>query len=720
MNESTARKLHPVDSSAETWLDYLQSRTKPEWRTNEWNPESLTFRGDPANSLTKTYVCPTVSCSTLAEVENGFCNPCRKAFPRSRRTFDQFVAEHRPHSSRHAEWGWFTLSNHSQTLQAEIVYALQRRDEETIVLGPDRMRGVLARIPTQTVSLLDLEPEFIESRSKADAGFIRSIQVELRRAHAAFAKVDLTESDVWDCALVGLRADPSRPYTAVTGVLDFTVIQQDWLRELIKQYGRDTRPSVAEMRRTLQGTEIASQTLARRPHGNTPTRLSMGDMTAIFEAIAAARGDSSELYSITHRRAVFGFWRRMLDYCRQAGLMEDVPGNFAINQQFHGFPGVETDDEEGGRAIPEHVIAQLDQHLHLLTSNYSRGSWTSEDFAEMYRTSYQVLRDTGRRPGEVAALKRTCLEFTDGKPVLIYDNRKRRRYGRRLPISESTARIIQSWLDRLDALPPVEGCEQWMFPQPGGRNRRRRTHMTSAHLGSKVFVAWLAAIPQLTDIGLSEDGAPRLFDKSEVTPYVFRHCYAQRHADAGTPVDVLRELMDHRSVETTMGYYQVSLERKREAISTISRLIFDRNGNAMGYDDPLTYERETVAVPFGGCTEKNNVKAGGGHCPIRFQCAGCSFYRPDPSYLPAIDQHVSELRGDREMAIASDVDDWVLDNIDSQITAFNGVGDTMRHTLAGLPEEQQRAVEDAARELRKARQAAAFFPIETLTRQPQS
>jgi integrase len=32
-----------------------------------------------------------------------------------------------------------------------------------------------------------------------------------------------------------------------------------------------------------------------------------------------------------------------------------------------------------------------------------------------------------------------------------------------------------------------------------------------------------------------------------------RHSYAQRHADAGTPVDVLRELMDHKSVQTTMG-----------------------------------------------------------------------------------------------------------------------------------------------------------------------
>jgi site-specific recombinase XerD len=34
---------------------------------------------------------------------------------------------------------------------------------------------------------------------------------------------------------------------------------------------------------------------------------------------------------------------------------------------------------------------------------------------------------------------------------------------------------------------------------------------------------------------------------------VLRHSYAQRHADAGVPVDVLKELLDHRSIQTTLG-----------------------------------------------------------------------------------------------------------------------------------------------------------------------
>jgi hypothetical protein len=50
-------------------------------------------------------------------------------------------------------------------------------------------------------------------------------------------------------------------------------------------------------------------------------------------------------------------------------------------------------------------------------------------------------------------------------------------------------------------------------------------------------------------------GGAVAFDRSRIHPYAFRHSYAQRHADNGTPVDVLRQLMDHKSIQTTGGYY---------------------------------------------------------------------------------------------------------------------------------------------------------------------
>ena len=45
------------------------------------------------------------------------------------------------------------------------------------------------------------------------------------------------------------------------------------------------------------------------------------------------------------------------------------------------------------------------------------------------------------------------------------------------------------------------------------------------------------------------------FDRSAVHPHAFRHTYAQTLADQGVPAPVLRDLMDHRSIDTTLGYY---------------------------------------------------------------------------------------------------------------------------------------------------------------------
>lgn len=117
-----------------------------------------------------------------------------------------------------------------------------------------------------------------------------------------------------------------------------------------------------------------------------------------------------------------------------------------------------------------------------------------------------------------------------------------------------------------------------------------------------------------------------------------------------------------------------------------------------------------MSVPFGNCTEPSNVKAGGGGCPIRFQCAGCGFYRPDPSYLPAIEEHIHSLKADRDTARAMEAADYVIANMSSEIDAFNRVVDTMRRRLAELDSEQRAEIDDAGRILRRAR-AARRIPI---------
>ncbi|MFE5947595.1 hypothetical protein [Streptomyces sp. NPDC056480] len=167
-----------------------------------------------------------------------------------------------------------------------------------------------------------------------------------------------------------------------------------------------------------------------------------------------------------------------------------------------------------------------------------------------------------------------------------------------------------------------------------------------------------------------------------------------------------------------MGYYRVTLERKRNAVKKLSALVTDRHGTRKPCS-PEAYEHRSVTVPFGGCTEPSNVKAGGHSCPLRFQCAGCGFYRPDPSYLPAIEDQINSLRADRETALAMGAADYVIANLTAEIASFRSVAANMRHELAALPEEERAEVEEAAAVLRQVRSGSTrpLLPLSVLRKQ---
>jgi hypothetical protein len=312
----------------------------------------------------------------------------------------------------------------------------------------------------------------------------------------------------------------------------------------------------------------------------------------------------------------------------------------------------------------------------------------------------------------VVSLPLDCLELDDGEYALIYDNHKKRRLRRRLPITADTAATIQRWQHHRASLTLPAGNQRWLFPAcnessgPG--------HLTTLRLATALR-RWVAAIPALHSDLPGPDGAPLPLDRSTIYAYAFRHSYAQRHADAGVGIEVLKELMDHRDMSVTQGYYQVSLKRKRAAITIMSRYVQDHTGApATGSSSVTRYELKSVSVPFGNCIEPSNVKAGGKQCPIRFQCAGCGFYRPDPSYLPAIEEHVNALKADRETATAMGVEEFVTRNLTDQSTAFTHVADTMREKLATLPDTERVEVEQAGAVLRKLR-AARAYPLLPLT-----
>ena len=667
-----------------------------------------------ARPLARAAECHVAGCDRESIARRGLCRfHDQRLHRRGLLTGDElaaWVASERPRLGVHQ----FSLAGLPELLRVELLYALQQRDQAPPPLDPTEVRILLARLGG-TVSLREADPQVVcESGgmvyNAATRGLLRDLLRRLDRAWSWYSGADPFAGDVWQVALLDLHVNASRRWLATQGVIDFRVIEPPWLREIVKGWARATRPYLQRLRETLRACQAASHALITA--GRTePADLGAGDFTRILDVISTQRRADGSPYSASHRNLMIYQFCQVIEYGRASGLMEAVPGPFrpAARHRVRDDP----DEDELGKALPEMVIRQLDARLHLLGPAGRAGAIAAADLQLMHQTIYQILRDTGRRPGEVVSLRTGCIEVTGGQHNLIYDNHKAGRMRRRLPITTGTAEIILSWQRHRARLRVPPALDRWLFPSPLLRARQSRGHVTPACV-ARVFKVWVARTGTIDSELPGPEGLPVPFDPSLITPYALRHSYAQRHADAGVPVDVLKDLMDHVSVTTTMGYYRVGLKRKQQAIRSVGPLATDAAGNSAPFTSATAYQRASVAVPFGNCTEPSNVKAGGGACPIRFQCAGCGFYRPDPSYLPALEQHIASLRADRETALAIGAAGYVLTSLTAEIDAFTAVAGTMRHKLSELDPAQRAEVEEASKILRRAR-AARTLPLTDIT-----
>lgn len=696
------------------------------WR--RWQRRGSTFE-EYLHGCTDVYVrrdtCRVIGCEhEVVAAVWGLCAPHDQQFrehgkgTRSRKRFDEFIVRARPLVRIHQ----FSLTGISRGLRAEILYVLQRRDEEGFFVDPTMVRMVIKKCDEHRLtSLLEVTETGIAGLTRSNGGqrsFLRSARMHLTRLQVRHGYQNPYEGDIWDVAVLGLVASPSQPYLATRGVLDFTGITVAWVKHLVKEWVRHVEPDVDTAGYVIRAAKLASEALQLRAAGHDPTRLRLADMTAVVRSFNLSTRPDGLLYSPGTRAHQLNSWRDLVEFGRCAGLMDDVPGDFAVLRT-HRTDRQEPEEERAGKSLPVAVIRVLDAHIDTLRPLSTRTivGWSADDYALMYRTMYVIFRNTGRRLDEVMSLKRDCLRYNaSGDPSLVYDNRKAKRLGRWLHIDKNTAAVIERWQQHIDSLEVLCDLRVWLFPSPGTRSQRRAGHYRGDSFLA-AFNHWKRTLPPIHYGGLDADGAPRVFDIDVIHTHAFRHTYAQRHADAGTPVDVLRELMDHRSINTTMGYYQVSLKRKAEAVRAVGALSVDRDGNPSPHSSTVSYESSSVAVPFGNCTEPSNVKAGGEHCPIRFQCSGCDFYRPDPSFLPAIEDQIAKLRLEREHALTVNAAEWVTKNYDDQITSFKTIAAAMKALIEGLPDEQRTALDEASAVLRRTRAARTYLPLTVVCKQ---
>jgi integrase len=594
--------------------------------------------------------------------------------------------------------GQVSLAGLAPLLTAQVLYGLQQRTRTGAQTRLHVLRAVvqdLRRARADTVHAA-VDPSPGMRREK------RTVLAALAR-HSALATADPeTEKakHVWELAVFGLP-----------GRLSFTAICQPWLRETVKRWAADELPrhrgagagrvlralvgSVAHLSRSLRGS--------RPDHGDRPAALGRGDIESFLHRLAylASTGEISPELRAKICRDV----KRVLGRIRALGLTRPDGPAAGLGSDFTlAFGDVPAEPERGepGRNLPPAIMAQLCAQLPLLEHGPS---------GPEIRVAVELLTDTGRRPQEILRLPLDCLtRDPDGAAVLVYDNHKRDRRERRLPISQPTAEVITTQQARVrDRFPNTPPAELVLLPTPHA-NPTGRKPISSGLLDLR-HRTWVDQLPVLR----GEDGTE--FDKSKIVPYAYRHSFAQRHADAGVAIDVLSQLLDHRTLEVTRRYYRVGEHRRRAAVDAVTAHSFDRHGNRIWRDAHAMLDTEharyavgDVAVPYGRCTEPANVAAGGGACPVRFRCAGCDHFRTDVSHLPELTGYLEDLLRTRERLAATidGIDEWARADATptaEEITRIRRLINRITGDIAGLDQTQQAQIADAVAVLRRHRAA---------------
>ncbi len=637
--------------------------------------------------------CRVAACVRMADGEHGLCQAHYRDWPDAARAgLGRRLWE--ATAPAVAEGGLISLRGLTPLVVTEVLYGIQQHTGAGTKISETVLRSMCDELRRQqATAIAGCDPGKLSTNPRA------LLTAAARHVRRALASPDTEYAkDVWDLAVFGHG-----------GTLTFARITQPWLRQAAKRWAQAELPrhrgaGAGNVQQAVSSLGWLSGSLRARPdHGDTPAELGRADIENFLNRLAYCQSDGqiSHYRRVTISRDVARILPRMrgLGLTRPGQPAARLPGDFMMQP---GDVPAEPEPAEPGRDLPPEVMRALCQALPALQP-------------PEIRVAVQIAIDTGRRPEEICALRLDCLaRGSDGQPVLVYDNAKAGRLARRLPIGEPAAAVITIQQQRVRArFPATPPGELSLLPSPR-RNPDGHRPITVQMLDTR-HRAWVTSLDPLTTTAGSR------FDTSRIVAYCYRHTYAQRHADAGVPVDVLAGLLDHRNLNVTRRYYRVEETRRREAVDKVTALTFDRHGNriwrqaaALPQAEHLRHAVTEVAVPYGTCTEPSNVQAGGGACPVRFRCAGCDHFRTDVSYLPDLAAYLDDLLRTRErLAAIGGVDDWAraaATPAEEEIARIRRLITRIKDDLSDLAGDQRAAIDDAVTVMRRHRAVSLGMP----------
>ncbi len=588
--------------------------------------------------------CRIECCALWPQAQLPFCHPHANTWKVNRRPdIDVFAATFLGRETLEDET--IRLGALGQRLRLEVQYALQCRGKEraTKTLPPTVRRMVKFLTTTTTASLLDRS----EAQWRATFGQwalndanTRSLLIYARRKvedlFAGGGWEGEFPRDVWQLRRLGYPGSQT---------LDFTVVSQPWLQDLVKRWLRWRMSTGVCLEAARRGLRSAAR-FARFCDSNGVSDLAGVDRTVIEAYLADLH---AELAGRQLHNDHIGQLNAFFHAVRQHRWNDTLPATALI------FP----DDypkrtERLPRALAEHVMAQVEHQNNL-------DRWDNP----AYRLVTLVLIRAGLRVTDALRLEHDCL-VTDaaGAPYLRYLNHKMKRQAL-VPIDEQLRELIgaqQRHVDDAFTKPP------WLFPRP--TKNPDGAAPTASGTYRLALYRWLARC-EIRD----ERGHPVRF-----TPHQWRHTLGTRLINRDVPQEVVRRILDHDSAQMTGHYarlHDATVRRHWEAARKV-----DIAGRSVDLDPdgPLAEAswanqrlgRATQALPNGYCGLPVQQS-----CPHANACLTCPMFLTTTKFLP---EHRSQRQQTIQIISAAEargqtrlveMNRQVLGNLDRIITALD-------------------------------------------------
>jgi integrase len=662
------------------------------WHHSRWNNTGKTAIGSPAGRY--------------------WIDRWNKAGHRPRADLDLWLARraepfHQPSGVALSKLGAVPFGLLEGTTGLELIAALQKRDAEGIAgFEPRELRHLyrdFRRCGVTTVVDADaLEDTDIRRRNCYYRALATDLVDLVQAEHRRWSGVDdrdpriiyFNDLDLTDHVPAGRRA-----------TMDLRDIKADWIVTTLLHWARNTRLSSSTMYRMVGVWRAVDDVLQER---RTPlAQLGSYDMDAIVRVVRAKWPAFTEQ---GHRLPML--WR-LIEYGHEnddlADIWSGVSPRFGKNSAKHrpladGATWKTPNPDEPFRFVPQPIVDWLMDHLHFYSG--------ADDYRTMETRALVFLQERcGRRPGETPHLRDDYISYDSaGHPYLEWNRIKPpRRAGKRPPVHQETHDLIRQW----QQIKREQGVSsEFLFPS---RNWRTRDAPYPTDQLTRRIRDAIAAVQRQAPFPTNVPGAEGNlihYDPSVIDAYALRHAFAQRYADAvdaegrsTTPPDVLQDMMDHKTFETTMAYYEVGAKRRKAAVAAITPRRIDILGNVV----EVNRERDgftRVPVSLGHCEEPQNVAMGGAGCMLSHSCESCPYFRVDPLERDGMVAKRFDLKVQLERAAVINAAQHMIDHLNARVAHCDAIIDGIDQYLSTLPSSEQQAITNALDAMQDVRRRA--------------